>query len=252
MKRWRKKGSHVGVVLSMLVFITFALFLYSVIVPAFKQKNSQKDLSIEFIASKLTGDLSSNLTVITITNNSASTSNYKCIQIDNSFLDAWDIKGSSTSTIFQIITKNESGDIINSSYNTNFNNIRIDWKNNEKFFKIYVANESFNQRLYGIEPAENEISRAFTTGLITTDKYVFDSKILALLDYYNNNYITLKNQYNLQQSTEFGFGFKYANQTIIQTSDKNISAEIYSQEIPVQYVDKEANINQGFLIVKVW
>ena len=56
-----KKGSHIGFVISFIVFITFAIFTYLVVQPAFKANESKKDF-LSVLNNEISSEALSNLT----------------------------------------------------------------------------------------------------------------------------------------------------------------------------------------------
>ena len=73
-----------------------------------------------------------------------------------------------------------------------------------------------------------------------------------MINEYETNYSELKSELKIPLGSEFGFSLIYNNGTRIGTEEKELSISIYAREIPVQYVDREANINSGFLNIQVW
>jgi len=76
--------------------------------------------------------------------------------------------------------------------------------------------------------------------------------MIEFIDEYEDRYESIKDELKIPPGSEFGFSLIYSNQTRIGTEQKEISTNIYSEEIPVQYVDRQANINSGFINILVW
>ncbi|MBA7696918.1 hypothetical protein ES703_105572 [subsurface metagenome] len=122
------------------------------------------------------------------------------------------------------------------------------------FFKIYNS-EEFEELDVGTMEKCNNLRRKekeYIVGLIRTDEYIFETKIIDLRDEYETSYENLKNELNIPIGSEFGFSFTYSNKTIIGTSEKNVSTSVYAEEIPIQYIDREASTSSGFINIRVW
>ena len=153
-----------------------------------------------------------------------------------------------------VIVKGERGKIFFNKIDGD--NLKIDRGADieEFFFKIYNSEELEERsggefttcRLYDSGLGQ------YTIGLVRTDQYIFETKVNNLINEYETDYDNLKDDLNIPPGSEFGFSLIYSNQTRIGTEEKEISTNIYSQEIPVQYVDGQANINSGFINILVW
>jgi len=73
-----KKGSHVGVILSFVIFIVFLVFLFSALQPALKMEKD-KEATLEYITSSIIELASDNITIENIV---VDNTNDDCVQID--------------------------------------------------------------------------------------------------------------------------------------------------------------------------
>ena len=232
----KKRGStHVGVVLSFVIFVVFLVFLYSALIEPTINQND-KNYLLENLRIKLIKNVSEELTSITIDLNNNSSKN--CIELGN-FISKIEINSN-------IISKNKN---ILQSY-VNGNNLRIIRESNETFFKIYYSKE-FGVLNSGGENCDVISENNYIIGLVRTDKYVFETKIINLINEYKNNYEALKEELKIPIGSDFNFGFTYNNKTSI-IIEKDISTNVYAVEIPVQYVDKKSNILLGSINIKIW
>ena len=69
---------------------------------------------------------------------------------------------------------------------------------------------------------------------------------ISLVENYQNKDL------NIPDSDYFSFKFTNSEGNILGTSEKNTSISVYAKETQVQYIDKDANIKEGFLIVRIW
>ena len=220
-----KKGSHVGMILSFVIFVAFLIFLYSILEPSIQVKEDKQDL-LDNLEIVLTEKFSADLEVTTFVINKATTKN--CVRLNN-FMN--NLNGST------IIINNESGDIP-IQVSRLVDNLFIVRNNvNNNFFKIYYSEEF---------PEVSTGNKSESSG-----KEIFESLINETKYEYENNYTFLKEELKIPDASDFGFVFVNGN-TLVKTDDKKTSTSIYAEEIPILYVDGEANINSGFLTIKVW
>src|SRR3990167_7822256 len=98
----QKRGSHVGVVLSFVIFMTFIFFIYLIIQPALK--TDKKDNSLEFLARSLIENSSANLTSASIS--IAQQSSQNCVRLSGFF--------TATSIGNRFIVRNSSESVLQS------------------------------------------------------------------------------------------------------------------------------------------
>ncbi|MAG79032.1 hypothetical protein CMI40_01505 [Candidatus Pacearchaeota archaeon] len=236
-----KRGSHVGVMLSFVIFVTFLVFLYSVLEPV-TQVERDKQFLLDYLKIELTKMSSTNLTSVTISiNDSYDLSSKDCLRISH----VSEVGGLNS------IVKNENNTPINFQSSTN----NIEWEHdNKRFFKIYYSEEQFTNFQIGLNgclgPKEDE---DYSIKLIKIDRYIFETKINSIATEHQNKYGALKGKLKIPIGSEFSFSLINSSRDIIaKTEEKDISVNIYVDEISIQYIDEEANINSGFLIIKVW
>ena len=239
-----KRGSHVGVVLSFLIFITFLFFLYVTVAPAIKIKEDKKFI-LNYLKIELIKKLSEDLTSITIVIDK--TVEEGCVELEDFTKE---VLVNST-----LIVKDNIGNILEAQISQNNRDLFINRGDNKTdFFKIHVSKEfdeieegSMNQ----CEKLEKD-DEGYKIGSIKVTKYLFETKIIELKNLSDYDYDSLKKDLNISGGNEFGFDFIYDNGTIIETKTGETKTNIYIEEIPVQYIDKEANILQGIIRIKVW
>lgn len=228
-----KRGSHVGTVLSFVIFVTFLVFLYSVIEPAIKTQGDKQFL-LDYLETKLTEKCSANLIRVTITNSSNPTG-YDCLKVDNTELEVLGLDS---------IVKDENNNFINSNSLNGF--LKIAWTG-ETFFKVYYSEESFKDF-----PTSNNNCADSIIESVRTKEYIFETKVIKLKEEYESDYENLKDELKIPDGSEFSFSFTYSNGTIIGIGEKEVSTSVYAKKIPIQYIDEEANVLLGFITIKVW
>jgi len=233
-----KKASHVGVVLSFVIFITFIIFIYSITEPLTRVERGKQDL-LKFLKVELINEFSADMTTETIL---IKKSVPNCVKIDTE----------DGSNLITIAKNEETGKVLESYFNGDEVQIKI---GSATQIKVYYSDKFFKgEELSGCNNLLNE-GVDFDFGLIRTLEYVFNSSIVNFSDYISipENYEAIKEKFNIPSSDNFGFIFEDGDRNVIvQTEEKEVSTDIYVEEVPIQYVDNEANIKPGFLKIKVW
>lgn len=246
----KKRGSHIDIVLSFVIFVTLLIFIFSVFMP--KLKISDQQAIIDYLKLKLIGNFSSNLTTFTIQITDPIDQNKKCIKFTGSVEDII-IQGINYD---ELIIKNSSNYILN--YTVQGKTLYIlTGKNFDGFLKLYHSphlNASFCD---GSPPSCGmQICDVFTNyeiGLIREITSIILFNIQELADKYNTDYESLKSELGLPPGTEFAFIFTASDGTeIIAEPDEIPTTNVYSEEFPVTYSDNDGNILEGFLTIKVW
>lgn len=236
-----KKASHVGMILSFVIFVTFVIFLYTVTEPATRIERGKQDL-LQYLEIELINELSSDMTTATV-------------NIDNSIAESCVRFGVVPGTEdMNIVVKTEQDILEHKKSDAGPNTfVVIDRKSND-FFKVFYSDD-FNDA--SVEtPCSNPITlnenTGYSLGLVRTTNHIFESRIKNMVENFDEDYMEIKNSFNVAPGNEFGFIFQDAYENITGTAEKNTSANIYVEEIPIQYVDEEANIKSGFLRIRVW
>jgi hypothetical protein len=234
-----KRGSHVGMILSFLVFVTFSAFLYSVIEPATRSNQDKLDL-MNYLEVELLKEFTADMSTLIIKVIPSAIQN--CIRFP---LPNDDLKN------MNVVVK----DVNEKVYPTfiDSRNTLINF-NRGGALKVYYSNE-FPRTLEITNCLTLTEGTTYNISLFKTTEEIFAARIINLSDYIQdkNNYEEFKTRLNMVVGDEFGFIFNDANKKFIAgTEEKNVSTDIYVEEIPIQYIDSEANIKSGFLSVKVW
>ena len=232
--------SHVGVVLSFVIFVTFIIFIYIIVKPAVGTENKQnllnhlKEVLIERASTELTSvSVLIDKEIIPQT----------CVQLRD-FFDKIEIGN-------RVIVRNDTGEVFNAKISGQ--DLFVEINENEIFLKIYES-EEFSI----IEPGTislcqqlSEGSQGYIFGLIRSEKNIFEKRIIQMIESYNNNYESLKEELNIA-GNEFRLGFTYANGTIIATEEKEVLVSVFVDEFPIQYISKDAARELGSLNVGIW
>jgi len=234
-----KRGSHVGVVLSFVIFVTFLFFVYNILEPSMRIERDKESL-LEYLKMELVREFVSNLTSISVKINKPVEDD--CIILED-FLEIIDNGGG-------LIVKNGTGNIMMNGIENK--NLKIENRKDENFFRIYYSEEFISEEASRQECVELK-KEGYTIGLVRTEKYLFKTKIEEFKDRMKLNYDLIKEELKIPLGNDFGFSLTQGGKEILSTEDsETIPTNIYAREIPIQYVDKEAKIFPGFITIKVW
>jgi hypothetical protein len=229
-KKEEKRGSHVEVIISFIIFVTFVVFLLSILIPTVTT-NKDKENTFAGVEIKVMNRVSSNLTSITVNLDDGD----DCLDINNLIDD--------TGIGNNIIVKDYSGANVESYSDGNSLEIHPG-SSSDTYFKIYYSSE-FEE----ISEGSGCSDVGYTVGLTKTKKYVFENKVIDLI---NADHEELETEFKIPESIEFGYGIVLSNGTTLETNEDGVSTNIYIKDTPIEYVDGEGNIQEGYLRTKVW
>lgn len=232
-----KRGGHVGIVLSFVIFVTFLVFLYTITEPAIKVDKGKEDL-LEFLKAELINEFKEDMTSITLKIEESVSENCVIIGFD-------EIK-----TEEKIVVKDDETDtLLESSFEDGKVRIKINGAEN---IKVYSSKEFENgNSLSGCAIIDEE---EYKIGAVRTTEEMFEKKIMELeKEISNGGYEAVKERLKIPSGDEFGFVFENGTRDVIaKTKEKEITTNIFVEEIPIQYIDNQANKKPGFLKIKVW
>lgn len=227
-----KKGTHVEIIISFIIFIIFLVFLIASVESPVKKVEDKKN-SFEGIEIGIMEEVSADMTTVTV---NVGDESELCLSLTD-LISLSDI-GSN------IIVKDYFGNPVTSRINGDSLEItRTSVEDN--FFRIYYS-EEFDGLSSG--SGCTEVSD-YDIGFTKTDKYVFEKKFLELI---NMNYGTVRTLLKVPEGTEFGYGLVLSNGTVHETTQQEVSTNIYIKENPVEYIDLEGNILEGYVRTKIW
>jgi len=253
-----KKGTHVGFIISVIIFIGFVIFLLMYLRPSVTESEEQKYL-LKTTEEKIEDLASYNLMSFTIKiddgfSYEGNAGPVNCFFIDVNDIFGDDIQGEERKKI--IVKDEESAVITQYGLSSNKKSLVI-YHENKKFFKIYqsehfTAVSNINPSSSGcVEvPEEN-----YLIGLVRNKDYIFHKGILELKDRYDSTgYGVLKTELEVPDINDFGFKLKDSAKVEIIDATKEIRGNnpVYADEKLILYVDDIADLNQGWLYVEVY
>ena len=231
----KKTGSHVGFVLSFVVFVTFLIFIYSVLVPTTKIQD--KPLILEKVADNLLKNISSEMITLTISIFPEFEFNSECVSISDSELISRLKKGF-------VVKSNEK--ILDYQSSTVFK-IKNE---NKRFLKIF-SSDSFEDKTRYLGSCES-IDDNFEINSVKIENYSFEKKITLLFEFYEDNYAGLKTNLEIPEDVEFEFDFYDDKENVTATKNTTALTNIYSKKISVQYINNSASLVSGEINLRIW
>ena len=269
----KRGGTHVGVILSFVIFVTFLIFLYTTIQPAVKLNKDKQivlDLLKEEIISSVSAELTNAVIKAKITIEPPPTGmSIDCISLLSDGSPENFIAGIQGKSIVVRQIETSTGIETIQPYLLSTSYLKIGLKSSisagssaDVSFKIDYADEPFeptgavsctstkNLNYIATTPLSDN---TYTIGFIKTSNYAFKTKVDEFKTSYEAGYNNLKQQLDIPSDTEFIFIFTDEETgEIVQPAEKETRASIYSKEIPVQFINQIASINSGTLTIKVW
>lgn len=234
-----KKGSHVGIVISFLIFITFVLFIYLIVQPSLS--GEEKRTFLESLEQSLIKESTAELTTASV-KLSGSPDGSGCFQLD-SFM-------SETGMGENITAKNDGGTSLTTEVSGN--NLEIT-DNGDSFFRVYYS-EEFSPTSGSLSGCDSlSEGGGYDIGLLKTNDEIFESKIKSLIQDYKNNLDGLKEVLDFPDTNEFGLNFTYSNGTSISVGQEEVvGTSVFVGDRQIQYISESGLKEIGKLNVRVW
>jgi|TARA_Y100000310_G_scaffold10701_1_gene11393 hypothetical protein len=232
-----KKGSHVGLVLSFVIFVTFLIFVFTVLNPAVSEERG-KGLELGLVKESLINNLTSDLSVTSLKVLDSTEYGKDCFQIDNIFGE-------------NVKIKDENNEHIEGSSSEIDNKISIS-HNQKNFFRIFYSAGFLSGAGRGVGECDVLEVSNYTIGSTKVNDYIFEEDVYQMFELYENNYFMLKENLGISLDNNFGFGFINSSGFEDVRGFEEVSGNVYIEEIPLQYYDSEANVKSGSIKVRVW
>ena len=250
MRKLNKKGTHVGIILSFLIFVTFLAFLYSITQPATRMSRDKLDL-LDYLKVELENKFSGDLTTVIISFSEQELQT--CVKFSS-----FDEELEGLGAIVKRVDIQEGAEIeskIQSKVEENGDTIISRGEQTSEKLKFYYS------KWFGIgaacpNPTTLKEDTDYSIELYRITNEIFGPAIINISQEINASqeyYEELKKELGVSLDDNFGFVFFDENKNIItQAGEEDVSLDVYAEEIPIQYIDNEANINPGFLSIRVW
>lgn len=238
-----KGSTHIGFILSFVMFVSAIIFIYVLLQPSLSKDVGKENL-LNLLENRLIENTSSYVQRASIT---TSSSGEQCFLFTD-FLIKTDMSKNLT-------IKGE--DILTSYVSSDGNSLYIDRGSSpDVFFRVFYSKEFPQIEIYTDQCGsdlktidEND----YKIGFAKNESYVLETLILKAIQRYNSDYNEYKKEIGFPVSGEFSFGFISADSKIVEVNGNEPDARsIYAREIPIIYIDNNANKSSGYFRLKVW
>ncbi|MBM3228543.1 hypothetical protein FJZ20_01505, partial [Candidatus Pacearchaeota archaeon] len=191
-RKKEKKGSHIGIILSFTIFVSFVFFFYVMMQPVIKYETKQNQ--IELLRGRIIEEASGELKSFSVTiPGSGGSSCVKLISFINQAGIEEGIRAGNSEGALDFYL--ESSDVYVRIYGDNF-------------IKIYesVEFEGNGDEMSGCAELVNGPS-GYVIGFTRIEERVFETKIIKLIDEYFENYEEVKERLGIPRGNEFALGF---------------------------------------------
>jgi len=248
-----KKGeSHLGFILSFVIFITFLLFVYTTLEPTLKIRASKQPV-LDFLRFSFVDKMESNNTILTITIPDGRTKN--CVKVTGNGGDNGKFYDFAKNN--KLLIKNETGSKINYTYQGEGGGQILMGIIDSSYIGIlkgYNSTALEGSPLYNGGAGCDQVD--VTIGSLVEKPQVYESNIISLKDKYDLDCgATLKTELGVPSGNDFTFSFEFANGTIMEPKLECggiPDTDVYATTFPLEYLDSDANSQIGFLTIKVW
>jgi hypothetical protein len=218
----QKKGTHVGFVLSFVLFVFSLLFIYALFGPQITSL-LRNPTDADSIKDNLIKDVSNEVTVVTV----------KFSSDDDCLGDLFEKVFGSSNIDDKFIVKDSNDNLVEAGFSGE--NIKIARGGND-FFKIYFS-DAFEA---DSNPSCSGVDSDYSVG-VKKERIVFQSKVEESVG---------------SEEELFGdfasVGFVYNNGTEIRTRDEFPNVNVFVSEYPVRYFSNDRDILSGGLKVYTW
>ena len=239
-----KRGSHVGTILSFVVFVSFIIFFYVISQPIISTQKG-KDISLDNLKHFFREKLSTEVTELII--DVSETVPKPCVILRNI--------GGEFNIGDSVIAKNSKETILESyPSQRNSNSIVVERVSQDKRIQLSYSEDFKRQAEHNpIGPCPNILEGpGYTMRTILTNQRLSEKRIVENLFLYENDYDILAEELKVLKGDNFGFSFVYDNGTLIGTDESALNVEIKSEAITLLYVDQRGELKEGQLILKIW
>jgi len=227
-----KKGSHTGMILSFILFITSLLVIYSVVtIPS--NQSLEKKYSIDILKTNLVKEIGHNIITVRIHNSSAGCMSF--LTPKNSFSN---LKLIGVNSIESEIKTNTS---LGLTYVENADNLT----------KIYYTDGiNFSNTL---SPASISSCNSINVSNILYENRILEASIIKIINDVNSSYDSLKSTLEVPNNDEFKLEFIYSNSTKIgEFITNDIKTNVYVSEYKINYISLNGEEKIGVIKIGLW
>ncbi|MCR4327803.1 MAG: hypothetical protein NUV46_04455 [Nanoarchaeota archaeon] len=230
MKKTNKKGSHISLVLSFIIFVVSLMFVYLIASASITNVDSKRG-TLLIIEKNLIKEVSQDLWVSRVNANDSAS----CIKltIPNDVI----VEGGKSAAV------GDNGSVNSKVPGANPNNVFVEGGG---FVKVYYSN-FFEDDTFESEECENLPGDSWSK-----ENTIVEPKIQELFLNFSNNYSILKEKLGISDSSEFNLYFEYSNGSSFGDYGVDFGVNIYSREVDIEYLSIDSGYKNGKLMLKVW
>jgi len=224
-------------ILSFVIFIGFVVAMLIFMNPAREQKINYA--SVDIVENKIMENMSFAYSYFGLILNNAVSG---CFVVDN--------PGQSGN----IIARDMNGAVKTANNDFPARKIYITSSSGERFYRLYFSNKFNNYSIANTGSCTVLTSANYTFGPLYTDKAILLDNVQPLYDAYMSDYSGLKASLGANEDFEFSIYDLNRTQTFFDTSSKHKikTTLVLSRDLPIRVVDKNANMTDIILNIKVW
>jgi hypothetical protein len=227
-----KKASHVGMIFSFVIFITFLIYIFSILSPLIRD-NSLKTNLLSYTKENILSFLNVEVSRVVFTSPNIGSGKFK-LSLDGVCFEDY----------FVLLKDSIEESVL---FNKDNCDILFDDEKNE-VYSLYYSKFYLEE----IENSFSGISFNVEVNYLEKNKYFLESQIFNLSNLYLENYSFLKEEFNLPNSIDFGFSFEFENGTVINHGNFPSDLEIYSEELNLLFYNASLEKKGGVLRVFIW
>jgi hypothetical protein len=235
-----RRGSHVEVIISFIIFVTFIFFLFSILEPSIGGQKDKKNL-LDSVEVAVLDRVSAEMTTITVRIITSTSQN--CIELNDEITNL--------NIDSRIVSIGSYGNALNCYISsTDSKDLRIEREStSDNLLKIYYSSAFPTASTSSSSCQSLQRGTGYSLGLTKSGSYIFESEMINLI---NENYENLKSGLKIPEGVSFGYGIILSNGTSLDSTTEELSTNIYIRETPIEYVDLNGNILMGALKIKIW
>ncbi|MDP3966614.1 MAG: hypothetical protein Q8Q04_03720 [archaeon] len=230
MKKADKKGSHISLVLSFIIFVVSLIFVYIIAGASINNDESKVGVLLS-IEKNVKSELLDDIWVIRL--NADESASCMKLTIPSEVL----ITGGKTAAI------GDNGTVKSKVSGQNGKNLFVEGGG---FVKVYYST-IFGNDVFGSDDCVNLIGDSWSK-----EEVIIESKINQLIANFSGNYSLLKEKIGIPSNMEFNLQFEYQNGSILGSPGPNLNTEVYLREIGIFYLSQNSKYENGKIIIKIW
>lgn len=230
-----KKGSHIGMILSFVLFVTAILFLYDLLNEPTKS-NEEGEILLNQVKDALDRNLKENVTTATI----SFPSKTGCVWINTSFLDEGVSKNHSV--------KKTSGEQINSSIDGD----KLSIQKGASPIRIIFAKGLESNSFSSTTCSEIKLSDSGTKFALSEKEEYVEKKIVDFINSFSNEYSANKEKFLLPLTLNYNVRFILENETKLGEEKTASSADFFIKHYPISYLNLSGDLVAGYFEISIW